>query len=207
MWSIRARFSTVGSVRDTPCGKGTGGTIASHGRLRALPGLHDPTARHRACGSGVAEADVCLLLERRALDWALRRGGFAPDPRPERPRRRPRRRLAGRGALRPLRPAQEGALPLRTGLSPGHGRGGRRRGTRDRPCPARRAPLKIRSAIYPAVAFASNAWIWLLILGAVLGALNLVALALGLYAVAVAFHLVTLPVEFNASRRAAGQLR
>jgi Zn-dependent membrane protease YugP len=69
------------------------------------------------------------------------------------------------------------------------------------------APLKIRTAIYPAVAFASNAWIWLLILGAVLGALNLVALALGLYAVAVAFHLVTLPVEFNASRRAAGQLR
>jgi Zn-dependent membrane protease YugP len=69
------------------------------------------------------------------------------------------------------------------------------------------APLKIRSAIYPAVAFASSAWIWLLILGAVLGALNLVALALGLYAVAVAFHLVTLPVEFNASRRAAGQLR
>jgi uncharacterized protein len=69
------------------------------------------------------------------------------------------------------------------------------------------APLKIRSAIYPAVAFASNAWIWLLILGAILGALNLVAIALALYAVAVAFHIVTLPVEFNASRRAAGQLR
>ena len=69
------------------------------------------------------------------------------------------------------------------------------------------APLKIRSAIYPAVAFASNAWIWLLILGAVLGALKLVALARGLYADAVAIHLVTLPVEFNASRRAAGQLR
>jgi Zn-dependent membrane protease YugP len=69
------------------------------------------------------------------------------------------------------------------------------------------APLKIRSAIYPAVAFASTAWIWLLLIGAVLGALNLVALALVLYAVAVAFHIVTLPVEFNASRRAAGQLR
>lgn len=69
------------------------------------------------------------------------------------------------------------------------------------------APLKIRSAMYPAVAFASTAWIWLLILGAVLGALNLVALALLLYAVAVAFHIVTLPVEFNASRRAAVQLR
>jgi Zn-dependent membrane protease YugP len=68
-------------------------------------------------------------------------------------------------------------------------------------------PLKIRSTMYPAVAFASTAWIWLLIIGAILGALNLVALALVLYAVAVAFHIVTLPVEFNASRRAAGQLQ
>lgn len=68
-------------------------------------------------------------------------------------------------------------------------------------------PLRIRSAMYPAVAFASTAWIWLLIIGAVLNALNLVALALLLYAVAVAFHIVTLPVEFNASRRAKVQLR
>jgi Zn-dependent membrane protease YugP len=68
-------------------------------------------------------------------------------------------------------------------------------------------PLKLRSTMYPAVAFASSAWIWLLILGAILGALNLVALALVLYAVAVLFHVVTLPVEFNASRRAATQLR
>jgi Zn-dependent membrane protease YugP len=68
-------------------------------------------------------------------------------------------------------------------------------------------PLKLRSTMYPAVAFASTAWVWLLILGAVLGALNLVALALVLYAVAVLFHVVTLPVEFNASRRAATQLR
>jgi len=68
-------------------------------------------------------------------------------------------------------------------------------------------PLKLRSAMYPAVAFASTAWIWLLIIGAVLNALNLVALALLLYAVAVLFHLVTLPVEFNASRRASAQLR
>ena len=68
-------------------------------------------------------------------------------------------------------------------------------------------PLRIRSAMFPAVAFASTAWIWLLIIGAVLNALNLVALALLLYAVAVAFHLVTLPVEFNASKRASAQLR
>ena len=69
------------------------------------------------------------------------------------------------------------------------------------------APLKIRSAMYPAVAFASNAWIWLLVLGVILNALNLVALALVIYAVAVVFHVVTLPVEFNASRRAGAQLR
>lgn len=69
------------------------------------------------------------------------------------------------------------------------------------------APLKIRSLMYPAVAFASTSWIWLLLLGAVLGAMNLVALALLVYAVAVLFHIVTLPVEFNASRRASVQLR
>ena len=68
-------------------------------------------------------------------------------------------------------------------------------------------PLRLRSAMFPAVAFASSTWIWLLLIGALLGALNLVALALIVYAVAVAFHIVTLPVEFNASRRAAGQLR
>jgi uncharacterized protein len=68
-------------------------------------------------------------------------------------------------------------------------------------------PLRIRSAMFPVVAFASSTWIWLLLIGALLGALNLVALALIIYAVAVAFHIVTLPVEFNASRRAAGQLR
>jgi uncharacterized protein len=67
-------------------------------------------------------------------------------------------------------------------------------------------PLSIRSRIFPAVAFASSVWIWLLLAGALLGALNLVAVALALYAIAVAFHLVTLPVEFNASRRASQQL-
>jgi uncharacterized protein len=68
-------------------------------------------------------------------------------------------------------------------------------------------PLRLRSAIYPAVAFASSAWIFLLLIGVVLNALNLVALALILYAVAVAFHIITLPVEFNASHRAGVQLR
>ena len=69
------------------------------------------------------------------------------------------------------------------------------------------APLRVRSAMFPAVAFASSAWIWLLLAGAFLNALGLVAVALVLYGVAVAFHLVTLPVEFNASRRAGAQLQ
>ena len=43
--------------------------------------------------------------------------------------------------------------------------------------------------------------------GVLLGALNLITIAILIYAVAVAFHLVTLPVEFNASRRAGQQLR
>lgn len=69
------------------------------------------------------------------------------------------------------------------------------------------AALRIRSAMFPVVAIASNTWIWLLMAGVILGALNLVTIAILIYAVAVAFHIVTLPVEFNASRRAGRQLR
>ena len=68
-------------------------------------------------------------------------------------------------------------------------------------------PLRLRSTMFPAVAFASSFWIILLMGGAVLGALGLVQLALLLYAIAVLFHFVTLPVEFNASRRAGQQLQ
>jgi Zn-dependent membrane protease YugP len=67
-------------------------------------------------------------------------------------------------------------------------------------------PLRIRSTMFPAVAFASSFWTILLIGGLVLGALGLVQLAILLYAVAVLFHFVTLPVEFNASKRAGAQL-
>jgi Zn-dependent membrane protease YugP len=68
------------------------------------------------------------------------------------------------------------------------------------------AALRLRSAMFPVVAIASNTWIWLLFAGVILGAFNLIAIAILIYAVAVAFHLVTLPVEFNASRRAGQQL-
>lgn len=64
------------------------------------------------------------------------------------------------------------------------------------------APLKIRSAIVPVVNIASNAWMFLLIAGIVLNVVGLIDLAIIMYAFAVVFQLVTLPVEFNASNRA-----
>ncbi|MCI8469307.1 MAG: zinc metallopeptidase [Eggerthellaceae bacterium] len=63
-------------------------------------------------------------------------------------------------------------------------------------------PMKIRGAIVPAVNLASNAWIFLLMFGIFMQLAGLVDLAIIMYAVVVLFQLVTLPVEFNASRRA-----
>lgn len=63
-------------------------------------------------------------------------------------------------------------------------------------------PMKIRGAIVPAVNLASNAWIFLLMLGIIMVSNNLILAAIVMYAVVVLFQLVTLPVEFNASRRA-----
>ncbi len=67
--------------------------------------------------------------------------------------------------------------------------------------------FRLRSAMWPVVAIASRSWIFILLAGAVLGALGLVQVALVVFAVVVLFQLVTLPVEFDASRRAAQQLK
>jgi Zn-dependent membrane protease YugP len=67
--------------------------------------------------------------------------------------------------------------------------------------------FRARSAMWPVVAIASNAWIFLLMIGALMGALGLVQLAIILFAVVVLFQIVTLPVEFNASKRALAQVR
>ncbi|MDR3053192.1 MAG: zinc metallopeptidase [Coriobacteriales bacterium] len=64
------------------------------------------------------------------------------------------------------------------------------------------APAKLRGSIVPVVNLASNAWIFVLIAGIYLNMVGLYNLAIILYVVVIAFHLVTLPVEFNASRRA-----
>ena len=68
-------------------------------------------------------------------------------------------------------------------------------------------PLKIRSALVQAANIGSRAGIPLIILGAVLG-MNQMLIQIGIwvFALAVLFQVVTLPVEFNASGRALAML-
>jgi len=68
------------------------------------------------------------------------------------------------------------------------------------------SPFKLRSAMAPAVGFASNAWFFLLLIGIFANIAGLAQLAILLFALVVLFQLVTLPVEFDASRRAKQQL-
>ena len=69
------------------------------------------------------------------------------------------------------------------------------------------APLQIRSALVPAANIGSKAGIPLIILGAFLG-MNQLLIQIGIwvFALAVLFQVVTLPVEFNASGRALAML-
>ncbi|SMO49773.1 zinc metallopeptidase [Melghirimyces algeriensis] len=62
--------------------------------------------------------------------------------------------------------------------------------------------LVLRHRMFPVSNFASGIAPFLLIGGLLLGASDLFGLGILLYAVAVAFQVVTLPVEFNASSRA-----
>jgi Zn-dependent membrane protease YugP len=66
--------------------------------------------------------------------------------------------------------------------------------------------FKFRSAMFPAVQFASNIWMLFLLGGIFFQITGFILLAVLLYAVAVLFQIVTLPVEFDASRRAKQQL-
>lgn len=67
-------------------------------------------------------------------------------------------------------------------------------------------PIKVRNAIAPIVSIASNLAWPLLIFGLILGYTQLVDLGIILFASAVFFQVVTLPVEFNASSTAIAQL-
>jgi Zn-dependent membrane protease YugP len=63
-------------------------------------------------------------------------------------------------------------------------------------------PLQLRSAIVPAAQFGSSLAPWIFIAGFLLNFTELAWAGLILFGIAVVFTLVTLPVEFDASRRA-----
>ena len=66
------------------------------------------------------------------------------------------------------------------------------------------APLQLRSALVPAVSFASNTVQWVLLAGILLVEVfpALLLIGIGLFALTTLFSFVTLPVEIDASRRA-----
>ena len=68
-------------------------------------------------------------------------------------------------------------------------------------------PMKVRGQLVPVVSLASNAWVFIFFAGIILNISGFVTLAICLYACAVIFELVTLPVEFNASSRAKAYMR
>ena len=64
------------------------------------------------------------------------------------------------------------------------------------------APMRIRAALVPVVNAASSAWMLVFFMGVALNLVGMVKLAIILFSFSVIFQLVTLPVEFDASRRA-----
>lgn len=68
------------------------------------------------------------------------------------------------------------------------------------------APLAIRSALVPVANFGSGASWFIIIAGIIFSIQPLVTVGIVLFSAAVLFQIVTLPVEFNASRRALGIL-
>ncbi len=68
-------------------------------------------------------------------------------------------------------------------------------------------PIKLRNAIVPVCNIGSMAAMPLILIGFILNAQIFVTLGIAFFALAVFFQLITLPVEFNASRRAMQCLR
>ena len=77
------------------------------------------------------------------------------------------------------------------------------------------APIKLRTAIIPVTSFGSQAAMPLFLIGLIISAYSTTASSLGytlmmtgiiFFSLAVLFQVITLPVEFNASRRALAAL-
>ena len=69
------------------------------------------------------------------------------------------------------------------------------------------AMFRLRSTLAPAAGFASRMWVLPLMLGLVAGYVGLIWVAIALFSAVLLFHLVTLPVEIDASRRALRLIR
>ena len=70
--------------------------------------------------------------------------------------------------------------------------------------------LTLRSKLVPVVQFSSTLVNWVLLIGVIMassGNSNLLLVGIGLFALSVLFSLITLPVEFDASRRALAWLQ
>ena len=63
-------------------------------------------------------------------------------------------------------------------------------------------PLVVRNLVVPFASFGSQAGIWLIILGGMLNFFGLMIFGVVLFSLVVAFQLINLPVEFDASARA-----
>jgi Zn-dependent membrane protease YugP len=63
-------------------------------------------------------------------------------------------------------------------------------------------PMRIRQSLVPAATIGQSLWFIPIFLGLILGITGLVTIGLVLFAAIVLFQLVTLPVEFDASKRA-----
>ncbi len=63
-------------------------------------------------------------------------------------------------------------------------------------------PIKVRTALVPVVNVCSKAWVWVFMLGCLISSLFVAEIGIAFFGTVVAFQLVTLPVEFNASHRA-----
>lgn len=63
-------------------------------------------------------------------------------------------------------------------------------------------PLVVRQTIAPAAIFGSNIAMFLLMIGFIIQSMGMITIGIAAFAIAVLFTLITLPVEFNASKRA-----
>ncbi len=63
-------------------------------------------------------------------------------------------------------------------------------------------PIKLRTMFVPVVNIFSNSWFWVFMIGMAMKSLLLIEAGIVFFSTIVIFQLITLPVEFNASRRA-----